>query len=132
MAVFKFVIGAKNGKSYQLEKDQKECHDVVDKTISDKFFGDFLGLAGYELEITGGSDKDGFPMKKDIQGIVRRRVILTKGVGFKPLRSGMRKRKSIRGNQIGPEIVQINCKVIKEGAKPLAELVPQKPKEQKG
>jgi small subunit ribosomal protein S6e len=72
----------------------------------------------------GGSDKDGFPMRPSVHGGVRRRVILSGGVGFNPQNRGMRKRKTIRGNVITDEIVQVNMKIfekpkqVKEAKKP--------------
>jgi len=131
MPVFKFVISS-GKKSYQVEKDQGDC-PVIGKKIGDAFAGDFLGLAGYELVVTGGHDKDGFPMRKDIEGVSRKKIILTKGIGFSgrlrrkkkktKTREGLRKRKMVRGNTIAADIVQINCKVAKPGEKPLEELL---------
>jgi small subunit ribosomal protein S6e len=72
----------------------------------------------------GGSDKDGFPMRPSVHGGVRRRIVLSGGVGFNPTTEGMRRRKTIRGNVITDEIVQVNMKIVekpkgaKEGKKP--------------
>ncbi len=120
---FKFVISSAN-RSYQVEKDQKEC-PVLGKKLGESFSGDFLGLDGYELMITGGSDKDGFPMRKDIEGVVKKRLILTDGIGFHA-EKGLRKRKMLRGNNITLDTVQINCKVTKKGSKPLEEVLGKK------
>ena len=120
MAVFKFVISDKS-KSYQIEKDQKDT-PVMGKKIGDALQGDFLGLHGYELQINGGSDKDGFPMRKDVEGVVRRRIIITKCIGLHTDVEGLRRRRMTRGNTIGTDIVQINCKVAKAGEKSLEEM----------
>ena len=123
---FKFVIS--NGKqSFQIERDQREC-PVIGKRIGESFGGDFLGLEGYELIITGGSDKDGFPMRSDVEGIVKKRLILERGIGFRA-EKGLRKRKMVRGNTIGLDVVQINCNVTKKGEKPLEELLGKKEKQ---
>lgn len=124
MAVFKFVISHKS-KSYQVERDQKDAH-VSGKKIGDKISGDFLGLSGYELEITGGSDKDGFPMKKDLEGVMRRRIITTRGIGLQDKTEGLRRRRMLRGNTIGADVAQVNCRVVKEGAEPLEQLLGKK------
>ena len=129
MVVFKFVVSDKK-HSGQVEKEQKDC-PILGKKIGDTFPGDFLGLEGYELQITGGSDKDGFPMRKDIEGIGRKNIIATIGIGFRKGKEGMRKRRMFRGNTISQEVTQINCKVAKQGAKALEELLPRKAKEQK-
>lgn len=138
MAVFKFVIGQK-GKSYQLEKDQKDCESIIGLKIGSSFDAGFLGLEGYELKITGGTDKDGFPMKSNIEGTVKRRVLMEKGTGFSGWKKakkrlikprGLRKKKMARGNTIDRSTVQINCKVVKAGSKPLEEIVPKKEKKE--
>ncbi len=124
MPNFKFVI-SDGKKSYQVEKDQKDC-PVFGKKIDEIIQGDFLGLEGYELVITGGSDKDGFPMRKDVEGIVRKKIITSGGVGFDPQVNGLRRRKMIRGNTIAADVAQINCKVSKKGAKLLDEILGKK------
>lgn len=131
MPVFKFVLSS-GGKSYQVEKDQGDC-PVIGKKIGDSIVGDFLGLDGYEFIITGGHDKDGFPIRKDIEGVMRKRIVSIKGIGFSgrlrrkkkktKVRKGLRKRKMMRGNTIAADIVQINCKVVKAGEKPLEEIL---------
>lgn len=124
MPNFKLVV-SRGSKSWQIEKDQKEC-PLLGKRIGEAIDGASFGLDGYTLEITGGSDKDGFPMRRDVEGLVRRQTVLEGGVGYKPKYRGTRKRKTIRGNTISPEIVQINLKVSKAGAKPLEELLGKK------
>lgn len=136
MAVFKFVIGEK-GSNHQAEKDQKDCSSVVGLKIGSKFNADFLGLDGYELKITGGTDKDGFPMNQSMEGTVKRRILAQEGFGFSGFKKakkrvikieGLRKKKMMRGNTIDSSIVQINCIVVKKGEKPLAEVIPKKEK----
>ncbi|MFH0837371.1 MAG: S6e family ribosomal protein [Candidatus Aenigmatarchaeota archaeon] len=139
MALFKFVISDKE-RSVQVEKDQKEC-PILGKKIGETLSGDFLGLEGYELTITGGHDNSGFPMLKDVDGSVKKSMLFTKGTGFKArprrkkhlmdVKKGLRKRKTARGNTISLEISQVNCKVTKQGEKPLLEIFPPKPKEEK-
>lgn len=121
MPSFKFVISDKQ-KSYQIEKDQKDS-PVMNKKISETISGDFLGLSGYELQVTGGSDKDGFPMRKDIEGVMRRRIIIGKGIGLKTNIKGLRRRRMLRGNTIAADIAQINCKIVKAGEKSIEELL---------
>jgi small subunit ribosomal protein S6e len=91
------------------------------------------------LQITGGSDKDGFPMRPDLDGVVRKKALLTKGVGFRGIKKirkvkykvrGMRKRKYIRGNTISDSIVQINFKII-EGEGDIPKILGIPPKEKK-
>lgn len=132
MANFKLVVSdPETKKSFQKEVDQDKAIALVGKKIGDEFSGDIIELVGYTLKITGGTDKDGFPMHPNVSGSVKKRLLLEGKPGFHPKMKGQRKRKTIRGNAISVDIVQINCKVAKKGEKPLEELIPMKPKEKK-
>lgn len=132
MPNFKFVVSEpETRKSYQLEVDQAKAIGIVGKKIKEEFSGDLIGLTGYTLQITGGTDKDGFPIHPSVKGPGRKKVLLSGVPGFHPRLKGQRKRKMVRGDTISQDIVQINVKVVKKGEKPLEELVPMKPKEKK-
>lgn len=109
-------IGAQNGEVYQTES---EAENFVGKQIGDTFNGEVIELNGYELKITGGSDKSGFPMRKSIEGNERSRVLIGDGAGIRPEEKGDRLRKSVRGNTVSTEIEQLNVKVVEEGGKSL-------------
>jgi small subunit ribosomal protein S6e len=129
MAVWKFVVSdPETRKSYQVEVDQSKALGLIGKKIGDEFNGDIIGLAGYTLKITGGTDKDGFPMHPKVEGMGRKRVLLSSPPCFHPTKKGERRRKTVRGNTISEDIVQINCKIVKKGEKPVEELVPVKQK----
>ncbi len=120
----KFVVSdPKTRRAWQIERTAEFLYG---KKIGDKFDGSLIGLPGYILEITGGTDKDGFPMRSDLEGTVRKRLLLSSGPGYKPEKRGIRKRKMVRGNVIAEDIAQINCKVIAYGDKPLEELIGKK------
>jgi len=120
---FKVVVNEPSTKkSYQVEK---EVPSFIGMKIGDKFDGSIMGMNGFTLQVTGGSDSSGFPMRRDLPGTIRKKALLTKGVGFRGKKSkkvhgkkkylkvkGMRKRKYIRGNTISDLISQVNCKVI--------------------
>lgn len=130
---FKVVVSdPKNRKAYQKEIDQKQT-GLLGKKIGDKVSGNSLGLSGYELEVTGGSDKQGFPMRNDVDGVSRKKVLLAMPPGFHPKLKGQRKRKSVRGNAISTQISQINMKVVTYGKESMEKLlgVKGKPKEAK-
>ena len=132
MAGFKFVISEPSTKkSFQKEVDQAKAISLVSKKIGDEFSGDVIDLPGYTLKISGGTDKDGFPMHPAVKGPGRRRVLLSGPPGFYPKLKGQRKRKTVRGDTLSQDIVQVNVKVVKKGEKPLEELAPMKPKEKK-
>jgi hypothetical protein len=86
-------------------------------------------LEGYEIEVTGGSDKDGFPMRPDVEGPGRKKIILTAPPGYHPEHRGKRKRKTVRGNTISLDISQVNIKVVKAGKKKLADIMGKKEKD---
>ena len=77
---------------------------LIGKKIGDEVDGNFLGLNGYKLKITGGTDKDGFPMIPSLNGTVRKKVLLSKPPGFHPTKKGERRRKTVRGNTISFDI----------------------------
>lgn len=135
---FKINIG-NNGNTYKLEVNTEE---LIGKKIGEKIEGKEISkeLEGYDLEITGTSDIAGFPGMKSLEGQGKKRLLLTKGFGMKtkPRREGkkekyrfpdgLRLKKSIRGNTISKDIIQINTKVIKEGSKKLEEVFPEQVK----
>ena len=128
---FKLVISdPKTRKAVQKEVDEKTS-GLNGKKIGDKVPGEPLGIAGFELEVTGGSDKDGFPMRKDIDGINRKRALVIRSLGMRDKVKGLRKRKSVRGNTISPAVSQINMKIVKYGTKSLEETLGVKAKEEK-
>jgi small subunit ribosomal protein S6e len=62
-------------------------------------------------------------MRRDLPGVKRRRILITKGIGFQANEQGLRLRKSIRGNTISPEVAQLNLKITQFGSKPVDELI---------
>jgi len=129
---FKLVISdPKGGRSYQVEVKDPEARRLVGLRIGDKFDGGIAGLPGYELQITGGTDRDGFPMRPDVAGPGRKSVLLAGPPAFKPRQGGERKRKRVRGKQISDTITQVNTKIVKRGEKPLEEIFGTKQEEQK-
>jgi small subunit ribosomal protein S6e len=119
---FKLIV-SQGENSHQMEVEGAESEKLVGLKIGEEFNAAPVGLVGYTLRITGGSDKNGFPMKKDVDGPRRIKSLLSGGVGFKPRRKGQRRRKTVRGNTISDDIVQINTVVVKEGAKSIEDLL---------
>ncbi len=120
MTEFKAVINdPRDGKSYQTVVTGHHANSLIGRTIGDEFDGIFVGLPGYKLKITGGSDKSGFPMRKEIPGTRRKRILVSKSVGFNPTKDGQRRKKTIRGNTISAELIQVNMLITAFGAKPL-------------
>lgn len=125
MVEFKVVVSdPKEGKSYQLNVTGQHANVLVRKKIGDEVDGMFLGLPGYKVSITGGSDKDGFAMRPEIASATRKRLLVSSSIGYRPRDyPGKRKKITLRGNEVSPEIVQINTKITTHGPKPVGELV---------
>lgn len=119
---FKLVI-SEGEKSHQVEVDTAQTRNLIGLKIGDEIEASIVGLNGYRLKITGGSDKNGFPMKRDVEGPRRIRSLLSGGIGFKPKMDGQRRRKTVRGNIISDDIVQINTIVTEKGDKSIEELL---------
>lgn len=110
---FKINVAHK-GKTKKFETANE---DLVGTKIGDKIDGSLISedLEGYELLITGTSDKAGFMGRAEIIGTSLKKVLLKKGKGMWDNRKGIRLRKTVRGNEVSLDTVQINTKVEKEG-----------------
>ncbi|MFW9952072.1 MAG: eS6 family ribosomal protein [Candidatus Thorarchaeota archaeon] len=107
--------GPGQGLSKLIEIDEKKFRFEGMK-IGDTIKGGLIGFPNYDFEITGGSDASGFPMRKDVHGPVKKRILLSKkAIGYKPLRKGEKKRKTVRGNEITFDMTLINLKILKYG-----------------
>ena len=134
--VFKINISHK-GKTYKVETENE---GIIGNLIGQKISGEEFSadLTGYELEITGTSDKAGFPGFVEHQGPALKKVLLKYGKGMWKMPKGLRKkttirrpkglrlRKTVRGKEISADTVQINTKVVKEGSKKFVDLLPKK------
>ena len=118
MAKFKIIISdPETGKSQFVEVEETQAVPLIGRKLGEVMDGTAVKLSGYKLMITGGSDKDGFPMRPNIHGGVRVGAILSEGVGFHSSQRGERKRKTLRGNVITEAIVQINMKIVEKPKK---------------
>lgn len=129
MVDFKIVISdPSTGKTYQKEVKDDDARKFIGLKIGDKLKGDFLELGNVELEITGGSDYCGFPMRKDVLGSGRKKILAVGGVGIRNKEKGIKIRKTVCGNTIHAKISQINVRVL--GGKPI-KVKEEKPKAEK-
>eukprot|EP00401_Gymnodinium_catenatum_P031487 CAMPEP_0117500638 /NCGR_PEP_ID=MMETSP0784-20121206/22877_1 /TAXON_ID=39447 /ORGANISM="" /LENGTH=234 /DNA_ID=CAMNT_0005295849 /DNA_START=86 /DNA_END=790 /DNA_ORIENTATION=+ len=99
--------------------DDKKLLPFFDKRMSTEVSGDSLGdeFKGYVFRISGGNDKQGFPMKQGILCNHRVRLLFKKGMScYRERRSGCRKRKSVRGCVVGPDLAVLSLVVAKKGA----------------
>ena len=119
MVKFKVIISdPEAGTSKAIELEESHAAPLIGRKIGEVIDGSVVDLPGYKVRIMGGSDKDGFPMRRNIHGGVRRQVILSGGVGFNPQTGGERRRKTVRGDIITDEIVQLNMKIMEKPKHP--------------
>lgn len=123
MAEFKVNVSNADGKSYAVNVSGHHANSLVGKKIGDEVDGLFVSLPGYKLKITGGSDKDGFVMRRDLDGILRKRILISTSTGFRPKKAGLRRRKTVRGNTVSLDVLQINMAVTKAGSKPISAIL---------
>lgn len=115
MPEFKVVVSdPSTGKAQQVTVTGPQANALIGLRIGDEIDGTIVGMPGVKLIIRGGSDRSGAPMRPDVPGPVKRRLLLSQGPGFKPTKKGLRKRKLVRGNTITEDIVQINVAIKRE------------------
>jgi len=103
--------------------DEKKLRALFDKRMGAEVDGAALGdeFKGYIFRITGGNDKQGFPMKQGVLVHGRVRLLLEGGAScYRQRRKGERKRKSVHGCIVGSDIAVCNLVVAKIGETPLA------------
>jgi small subunit ribosomal protein S6e len=108
LATFKLTISDKKGKSITKELKEKDATPLLGLQIGNELDAAIVGQAG-KIQVTGGSDKSGVPLREDIHGGARKYILLSKGVGLRDAEKGQRFRKLIRGNTITEDVYQINC-----------------------
>jgi small subunit ribosomal protein S6e len=113
MAKFKLKISdPKTGKSSAFELEGTKAQPLIGHRINDIIDGTILGVGFKKIKITGGTDKDGIPMRADVHGGAKKYVLISNGAGINPKKPGERKRKLVRGNTITEETYQINAVVV--------------------
>ena len=118
MAKFKVIVSdPEAGTSKIVELEESRAAPLIGRKIGETVDGAVVDLPAHKLQIRGGSDRDGVPMRGNVHGGVRRNVVLSGGVGFNPQNKGQRRRKTVRGNVITDEIVQINTKITEKPKK---------------
>merc|ERR1719353_1739072 len=111
-------------KIVEVDEDKKLL-PFFDKRMASEVEGDCLGdeFKGYIFRISGGNDKQGFPMKQGILSNGRVRLLFKKGMScFRERRHGQRKRKSVRGCIVGPDLATLALVIAKKGDENIAGL----------
>lgn len=119
MAKFKLIVSnPQDGTSKVVEVEDARATPFIGRKLGETIDGIVVDMPATKMQLLGGSDKDGVPMRGNVHGGIRRQVVLSSGAGFKQKKKGDRKRKSVRGDTITDEIVQINLKIVEQPAKP--------------
>lgn len=106
-------------KIYEIEEEKRLSH-LIDKKIGAEFDAGIISdqFKGYTFKITGGCDKQGFPMKQGILTNSRVRIMIKRGdLGFRAFRGrkGEKRRKSVRGCLFGLDLAILHTTITKEG-----------------
>jgi small subunit ribosomal protein S6e len=124
MADFTVVVADPDeGAAHQRAVDGQDANRFIGRSIGDEVDGSAVGLDGYTVEITGGSDTAGRPMREDVAGPALTSILVDGGTGFEPTREGERKRITVRGREVGDETRQINATIAERGEGAVADLL---------
>merc|ERR1711934_1018994 len=114
-------MGTGQQKCIVVEEDRMLL-PFFDKRMSAEVAGDSLGdeFKGYRFRISGGNDKQGFPMMQGVLAAERVRLLLKKGSKcYRQRRTGEMKRKSVRGCIVSHDLSVLNLVVVKNGDSPI-------------
>merc|ERR1711964_490546 len=98
--------------------DERKLRTFYEKRMASEVSADPLGdeWKGYVVRISGGNDKQGFPMKQGVMTNGRVRLLMSKGHScYRPRRTGERKRKSVRGCIVDSNLSVLNLVIVKKG-----------------
>ena len=124
MAEFTVAVSdPESGHTYQVEIDGQDANRFIGRELGDEVDGGAVGLDGYSLELTGGSDTSGRPMRPDVRGVTTKEIMSDGGVGFEPTTDGERKRITVRGREVSDDTRQINAKITARGSDDVADLL---------
>lgn len=112
MVEFLINIGDPSGKTEHKKISDEQATALIGMQVGSEVDGSLIGYDGEKFIITGGSDKDGFPMRRDLPGPGRKKLYIAESTGFRAKRKGERARKTVRGNTISDDIAQINMRRI--------------------
>lgn len=100
--------------------DDLKVRIFYDKRMGSEVHADPLGedWKGYIFKVTGGNDKQGFPMKQGVLTNGRVRLLLSEGHScFRTRRDGERRRKSVRGCIVDSNLSVLSLVIVRKGEK---------------
>jgi len=104
--------------------DEAKLRAFYDKRIAAEIEGEVLGdeFKGYVFKIMGGNDKQGFGMRQGVLTNGRVRLLMSPGdqcFRGHGRRKGERRRKSVRGCIVSPDLAVLNLVIVKKGEQEL-------------
>ncbi|MDZ7731288.1 MAG: 30S ribosomal protein S6e [Natrialbaceae archaeon] len=125
MATFNVVVGdPDSGLSHQVEVDGQDANRFLGRSIGEEVDGAAVGLDGYTLEITGGSDDAGRPLNPSVAGSSLQQVLMSgRQTGYHPERDGERRRITVRGRELADTVAQVNATIVDRGGTEVEELL---------
>lgn len=112
MATFQLVVAdPDSGTTYQREVEDQDATRFLGRSL-----GEEVEYEGLSLELTGGSDETGRPMREDVAGSDLKELLLEGGVGYEPSREGERRRVTVRGAEVAEDVAQLNVKAVEGDA----------------
>merc|ERR1711992_408406 len=108
-----------NGTQKIIEmEDEIKLRFFYGRRMAQEVSAECLGeqFKGYIVRVSGGNDKQGFPMMQGVMTNGRVRLLLSKGHStYRARRTGERKRKSCRGCIVDSNLSVLNLVVVKKG-----------------
>lgn len=124
MAEFQVVVAdPDDGTTYQFDAEGQDANRFLGREIGEEVDGSSVGLSGYTVEITGGSDDAGRPMREDVAGPDLKALLLDGGTGFNPTRDGERRRITVRGREVSDATSQVNASIVSRGEQSIDDLL---------
>ncbi|PSP90994.1 MAG: 30S ribosomal protein S6e [Halobacteriales archaeon SW_8_66_22] len=124
MAEFTVAVSdPESGTTHQIDVADQDANRFIGKDLGEEVDGGAVGLPGYTLELTGGSDNAGRPMREDVRGSALKELLLEGGTGYNPERDGERKRVTVRGREVSDDTRQINARIVGRGGDSVEELL---------
>ena len=130
------VSDPETGTSQRVELEDARMAPLIGRRIGEVLDGTIANMPGHKFKLTGGTDKDGIPMRPDVHGSAKADIILSGGVGYKPKKKGERKRVIVRGNTVSSETTFLNLSIVerpkrrKKAEEPKAEKPPKEDEEE--
>ncbi len=115
------VADPEAGDTYQVDVADQDANRFMGRSLGETVDGGAVGLDGYTLELAGGSDDAGRPMRDDVEGPELKELLLEGGTGYHPERDGERKRVTVRGAEVSDATRQINARIVEYGGGDVAD-----------